>query len=116
MDVAPVTILSGAVAALVCPVVSLMTPRSGQIPQPDHPGVAVPEAPASWGRTASLWVLWTGLAVVLAESMTGQTPQARIGGGPDGPGGVLHRRRLETATHAEGIPWLPFASAQAAQA
>ncbi len=66
LDVAPVTILSGAVAAVVCPIVSLLTPRSGQIPQPDPSDIESARPTAAFGRTASLWILWIGLAAVLA--------------------------------------------------
>ncbi len=64
MDVAAVTIISGAVAALVCPLVSLMTAGARPIPEPAGPPEPAP--PRSFGRQASLGVLAAGFLVVLA--------------------------------------------------
>jgi SSS family solute:Na+ symporter len=77
IDVAPVTIISGVVAAIVCPLVSLITQQGKPGERPDL--VAVGEAmearlggqsatrpkSSSVGRKASLWVLTLGFGVIL---------------------------------------------------
>jgi SSS family solute:Na+ symporter len=78
IDVAPVTIISGAVAALICPIVSLLTAAKKQSGRSDlvamgdaiekERGTTIPPATtsSSFARKASLWVLVMGFAVVLS--------------------------------------------------
>ncbi len=77
MDVAPVTIISGAVAALVCPLVSLLSAVRTLEPRPDLIGrkadvekETAAEAQGSgassiFSQRAGLWVLLLGFAVIL---------------------------------------------------
>jgi SSS family solute:Na+ symporter len=63
LDVAPVTITSGAVAALVCPAVSLLTTGARPIPEPAGPPVQ--EARPTFAGRASLAVLSLGFLLVM---------------------------------------------------
>ena len=74
-DVAPVTLLSGAVAAVVCPVISLMTQKPESAAQAqllfrqastEGPETIQPVAATSFGSKLGLWVLVLGAAVFLA--------------------------------------------------
>jgi len=63
MDVAPVTIISGVVAALVCPVVSLMTTGARPIPEPEGPPLQ--RTRPTFAARASLYVLGLGFLIVI---------------------------------------------------
>ena len=63
LNVAPVTLISGAVAALVCPLVSVLTAGARPIPKPEGP--QAPRAAWSVARTAALCVLVLGFLVIL---------------------------------------------------
>jgi len=69
MDVAPVTIISGAVAAIVCPIVSLITqqdrPRAGaQSVSRGEIAAALASSSTEW--KIGLWVLALGFGVIMA--------------------------------------------------
>lgn len=78
MDVAPVTLISGAVAAVVCPIVSLLSATSTTVLPPAifSRGNAAEQgtveeacsgaAPSLWGGKASLLVLVLGFVTILA--------------------------------------------------
>ncbi len=76
LDVAPVTIISGAVAALVCPVVSLLTTGARPIPEPEGPSVH--EARTTFAGRASLAVLSLGFLLVMGGILLASqaSPQA----------------------------------------
>jgi SSS family solute:Na+ symporter len=63
MDVAPVTIISGVVAALVCPVVSLLTTGARPIPEPEGPPLQ--KTRPTFAARASLYVLGIGFLLVI---------------------------------------------------
>jgi hypothetical protein len=63
LDVAPVTIISGAVAALVCPVARLLTTGSRPIPKPLGPQGQATHATSA--GCASLAVLSLGFLIVI---------------------------------------------------
>jgi len=64
LEVAPVTLISGVVAAVVCPAVSLLTTGARPIPEPED--LPAPRAPASLARRAGLSAVGLGFLVVLA--------------------------------------------------